>query len=641
MRSTAITVCLALASARALASTPQNQGPEFGYGGLPAVQSTFVQPPVFDVGSHQLRVRPLLTPEDEGDLDRHRSRQEDRGAFGGQPERDPAGVAGYPRHSFAGPGATGWVPADPHIAVGPTEVVVVVNESFAIYDKNSGAQLYANTFASWFGPVNPPGGPFDPKVIYDQYYQRFLFVALAEDGVSRSSYLLSASQQSSAIGGWWLWNLDATLNGSTPTGNWADYPGLGYDGAGTYLTSNQFAFGGGFQYAKLRVLNSAAIFSGSGLGWWDFWNWLDADFVPVFTWKPAHSFGFPPGGYLIDTKWYGWFTLTVWRVDNPTGTPSLTRQSTVGVGSYSIPPRADQPGGADSIDAGDCRTQDVVYSGGALYTSYATGYNWGSGNVAAIKYNKINVFNNDVELDVIYGADGFDYYFPSIYTSNSNDIYLVFTRSSQSEYASMRHTARLTTDDMTQPSAQLKAGESYYGSFRWGDYSGICRDPDGLGVWVFSMYAAAGGAWGTWIGELQFVKAFASRIDPGSPGSGGYVPSLVMSPPILGASQSISLANGVGGGIYLFIVGFSQASPPLDLSGCPLHIDPPWVFVGPFTLPGFPGLPGDGDVGFASPVPDVPEYLGLTLFVQAFIKDGGVPNHVAASNAVVEMFGNY
>src|SRR5207244_1722677 len=118
----------------------------------------------------------------------------------------------YARRNFSGIGATGWVPADPHIAVGPSEVVVVVNESWAIYDKVTGVQLYQNSFASWFGAVAPPGGPFDPKVIYDQYHQRFLFLALASDGSSHASYLLSASQQSSALGNWWLWNLDATLD---------------------------------------------------------------------------------------------------------------------------------------------------------------------------------------------------------------------------------------------------------------------------------------------------------------------------------------------------------------------------------------------------------------------------------------------
>jgi hypothetical protein len=47
-------------------------------------------------------------------------------------------------------------------------------------------------------------------------------------------------------------------DGTTSTTNWADFPALGVDNKALYITSNQFAFGGNFQYAKIRVIPKVA-----------------------------------------------------------------------------------------------------------------------------------------------------------------------------------------------------------------------------------------------------------------------------------------------------------------------------------------------------------------------------------------------
>lgn len=37
--------------------------------------------------------------------------------------------------SFPGPGATGWISPDPHLAVGPNHIIAAVNSQFHMYDK--------------------------------------------------------------------------------------------------------------------------------------------------------------------------------------------------------------------------------------------------------------------------------------------------------------------------------------------------------------------------------------------------------------------------------------------------------------------------------------------------------------------------
>src|SRR5262249_15017906 len=145
-------------------------------------------------------------------------------------------------------------------------------------------------------------------------------------------------------------------NGSTATNNWADYPTLGFDTQGIYITSNMFQFNGGFQYAKLRILNKAELYAG-GVGpshtarWYDFWNLKNPDNSVVFTLQPAVHFrgvGGNPPAYFVNAIWPSSNKLTLWTLSNPVGfwiggTPSLANASVPCI-SYDLPPQAMQSG---------------------------------------------------------------------------------------------------------------------------------------------------------------------------------------------------------------------------------------------------------------------------------------------------------
>jgi hypothetical protein len=241
--------------------------------------------------------------------------------------------------NFEGISYTGWIPPDPILAVGPEYLVAVVNSSWAIYDK-TGTELFLTTLDTWFSNVSPPGSAFDPKVIYDHHAGRWVILALSY-GPSSSSYLISVSDDSNPNGSWWNWNLDAAADGSTPTNNGADFPGLGFDeNSAVYITSNQFDdyLSGSFEYAKLRILYKSQLYwegTGGALSWWDFWSPSNEDASLVFTWKPAHTFDTPGVEYLVNTHWNGGTSVTLWALTNPLGAPpTLTRQATVA--TYSI-----------------------------------------------------------------------------------------------------------------------------------------------------------------------------------------------------------------------------------------------------------------------------------------------------------------
>ena len=443
-----------------------------------------------------------------------------------EPDESPEnqdGGGGEPPHILAPPiitdfqatGFTGWIPPDPVIAAGYDDIVVVVNSTIQIYSKD-GTLLSSTSLYSFFSGVSPPGSPFDPKIFFDQYEKRYVLLALARDtSTHQSSYLIAVTPDSTATGYWWRWKLDATLDGSNPTDNWADYPGLGYDQQAVYITSNQIPFVSGSHYAKLRILNKSYLYSGGSLGWYDFWNWTNSDGSTVHTWKPAQSFGTVSSGYMLNTKQGGWNNVTLWRIDNPVTSPSLIRQATISVTSYQPPPPAEQLGDTAHINTlGSNRIPDpVIYRNGYLYTSFTEKRNWGSGNRAAIRWLKINTATNSATIDYYWGYTSLYYYFPALAVDHSNNMVAVFARSGASEYAGIRYTGWRSGDPSPQGSAWLKAGEGPYNlryspdpRNRWGDYFDAAIDPtDDYTVWIYGEYATNVNTWRTWVGRVGFL----------------------------------------------------------------------------------------------------------------------------------------
>src|SRR6266498_4919416 len=190
----------------------------------------------------------------------------------------PVAAAPLPATNFAGFTATGWIPPDCTMAAGPSHVMLSVNSSVAVYNKAGGAPLLVRTLTVWFSNVIQGATVFDPKLLFDQHTGRWVLLAVAvSQSPNRSAYLLSVSSTTNPLGPWRNYSLNATVDGGTATNNWADFPGLGVDANNLYITSNQFAFGGGFKYAKIRVVRKAGPYSGGPAVFFDFVNMKNAD----------------------------------------------------------------------------------------------------------------------------------------------------------------------------------------------------------------------------------------------------------------------------------------------------------------------------------------------------------------------------
>jgi hypothetical protein len=175
----------------------------------------------------------------------------------------PMSVSDVLNANFQGITSTGYIPPDPVIAVGPSYVVVAVNLSYAVYNK-SGTKISQTDFSTFFGSRANNLNLADPKVIFDQYSQRFVMLVLGYNAnINKSVYLIAASQSSDPTLSWNKYSSDATVDGTNSTTNGADFPGLGYDNQAVYITSNQYSnyTNGYFQYAKIRIFNKSQLYS--------------------------------------------------------------------------------------------------------------------------------------------------------------------------------------------------------------------------------------------------------------------------------------------------------------------------------------------------------------------------------------------
>ena len=441
------------------------------------------------------------------------------------------------------------IPLDPITAVGPNHVIGAVNTSFEIFSK-SGAMQARIDATVWFENVlpglgdprdSPLGRAFDPKIIFDHFENRWVLVYLAvdRDPTTQSWILVSVSDDADPHGSWCNWALRGDLNGSTPAGNWADYQGLGFDDQAVYIVPNQFGFGGGFDYSKIRILPKSTLYNPScpAITWTDIWDvrfpGAGFDDFAAATVRPAVTFGTPGVEYLMANSYFlppfNNF-MVLYTLTNPLNNPTLTA-AVVTVAPYEPPPNANQRGGSAPdpeldpncanpclIDTGGNRIRNVVYRDGSVWTAHSVA-DTGSPQLARARYVRVAAGGPTLLEDVAFGSPDCWYYYPALTTDADSNMVMVFNRScsdsaAQPEYAGSRYATRIDGATL-QPSVELKAGEANYvktygGSRnRWGDYSGAAVDPaDPSSIWIFGEYAASPeDTWGTWFGQIQFADS--------------------------------------------------------------------------------------------------------------------------------------
>jgi hypothetical protein len=418
-------------------------------------------------------------------------------------------------HDFAGPDDASAATFDCQIAAGPTELLVVTNNSLTIFERNGRRRLRCDLDAI-FRPLAGDATIFHPQAVYDPYRRRWAMAACAgaSDGhrAPHSWILLAYSQTENPAGEWWIWALDASLDGAIETGHWADSLSLAVDNHSLYLTTNMFGGQGQFLYAKLRVLNGKEVETGGVLHGWDFWELRNADGTPAFGIQPAVNLRAAGVQYLLNATNDGQ-GLTLWSfMQPPRQNPVLSRRFLPTV-SFQLAPNARQPLTRVTLETGDTRLGNVIFRHGMLWTAHTIAANWGDDeNVAAIQWFQINPRAGCVIHQGIYGAPHFHYFSPAVMADGEGNLALVFNRCGETEFPSIRFTGRRPSDETNSLNASLllqRGGSTETAGCAPSCSAGIA--PEDASIWIAGQFAPTERDWAAWIGEVHFSEAEDAR----------------------------------------------------------------------------------------------------------------------------------
>jgi hypothetical protein len=419
----------------------------------------------------------------------------------------------------------GYFPPDGGVAAGPSQVVQVVNSDYAIYDLN-GKLLSSSSLGSFFPNAvlgTTYSDIFDPRVLFDARYGRWLLAADAVDLANNNNswVVMAVSPGSDATADPSTWHRFAIM--TTRNGGWGDYPTLGYDARNIYIGTNQFSFStSAGQGSDMFAVNRAQAYGppGTSVSFNRFPN--VANFSSP---QPIQALDDPAAGYFVSQSNNFFSRIVIQPIVGTAPTASLGTQIAINTLTTDSPLPARQLSGPNTIDTGDDRFLNAVYRGGAIWTAHTINTNIGGANAATIHWLEVNPDTSAIVQQNYINAQGIDYYYPMITVDRAGNAFMVYNRSSASEYVGTQFAARLSRDPANTfgPSQTLKAGEDRYDRFydatldprnRWGDYNGIGLDPVGNHVWMEAEYAAprvspsdnsSYGAWSTWIGVTGLV----------------------------------------------------------------------------------------------------------------------------------------
>jgi hypothetical protein len=412
-------------------------------------------------------------------------------------------------------------PPDTTGAVGREKLMSTLNSNYVIQRKEDGKVLSAVTMTSFWAALGTHR-PFDPRVLYDPYGDRWLVSAADDPVLPTSQILYGISETGDPQGRWRLYAIDADPTNAT----FADFPTLGFDQSTVAIGLNMFDNATqAYVRGRLIVLDYASL-RGGGNG-----TPLDLTVPGGFALQPAITFSATEQTlYLVEhvdsmSASYRLWSLRDRALSVVGGGPKTNPLGAFGTpGPLNVLPQE----GGRGIDSGDSRPGNAVFRNGHIWYAQTialppggTGY----GTHTAVQWVELGTTGAFVQGGRIDDTralpwnGGHSYAFPSLAVNARDDVLVGFSEFQSTDFADAGYAYRAGSDPpntMREP-ATLKDGEGPYyktrGGFnRWGDYSGAQVDPaDDLSLWTIQEYpripkgrgiADGSGRWGAWWGRV-------------------------------------------------------------------------------------------------------------------------------------------
>jgi hypothetical protein len=457
-------------------------------------------------------------------------------------------------------------PPDAAVAAGPNHLVFSINSVIEIYSK-FGNLISSNSLFGFFNSLGTAGSCcFDPRATYDPNHGRFIISAAAVDSSTVSHIFFADSQTSDPTGNWFKYDLKLTP--TTPEGSPAsvDFDTMGVSNNLLILSANlpPSAFQG-TESTEVWALQLAGLLAGnSTLSVTAFPNVHLPNGNRAFTLQPAITYGDPGVAYMASTDGnpqVGGNAIHLWTVTE-TGTPALSVVD-IPVAAYKVGPPGPQPNTTNPLSiSGDILTSPPVWRNGSLWIAQQVADS--TGTVPVVRWYEVLPASKTVrQTGTITGAGAA--FIPSITVTASGATDIVFdTSNSTSQFASAAFAHREANDPLgTMPvQAIYQNGLAGYEETRWGDYTAISADPDGVSSWTLAEYPTGSASYG-----LSSAHLLSSATAPPPTGCSTSTVGVKVCSPAAGSSTSspvqisaASLGNHPITGMKAYANGVSVAS---------------------------------------------------------------------------------
>ena len=414
-------------------------------------------------------------------------------------------------------------PPDPSGAVGATQYVQWVNESFAVFNKSTGAiaagfPKTGNTLWSGFGGGCETNNDGDPIVQYDKAANRWV---MTQFSVTTLPYLqcVAVSTTSDATG---TYNRYAFSYGTT---QFNDYPKLGVWPDAYYISFNIFNNGTTFAGSKVCAYDRASMLSGTAATQQCFQ--LSNSYGGLLPSDLDGTIAPPPGSPNFFLN-FGSNSLRLWKFHVDWITPAsstLTGPATIATAAFTpacsgggtcIP----QPGTSQKLDSlADRLMYRLAYrrftdGHEALVVNHSVQVSGSrKSQVTGIRWYELRNPSGTPSIfqQGTFSPDTTNRWMGSIAMDKVGDIAVGYSASSGSVYPSIRYTGRVPTDALGILQAETPifngTGSQLSNLSRWGDYSAMTVDPvDDCTFWYTTEFLKASGTfnWSTHIASFKF-----------------------------------------------------------------------------------------------------------------------------------------
>jgi hypothetical protein len=410
-----------------------------------------------------------------------------------------------PPGTFDGvPDLVGTSPADPIGALGITNHVAAVNVHMGTFSRAGVPAFEPKRLRSLDGELPFGADDFDPKVVYDPYDGVFLLTfmsATASKSFISIVVIPEGTEGDDTQDGWCTLHMagDQVAGGASL---FADYPMLGFTTDRVTLTTNQFDLdrppAQAFRYVQIVSFRKAHLYDCDvnpvPIKVFSRTQTRDPDGSKAFTIVPAISAGGNPTAQFMTSVDVNGNSgaLVLWRLRVRDGALRLDR-AVVASAPMRLPPfglQCEGSAGAPNTwwDTGDLRLTSAFWDGqlDRLYTATAVHGNRGGGDVESlVKWWEVDpalaLGNSDVTRKGTVGTAGRDAAWPSVTTDTDGNLWLGYARAGLTECLSA-YAAVVRPGASGSRQVAFSIGEDRYEFSggqpeRWGDYTGITRDP--------------------------------------------------------------------------------------------------------------------------------------------------------------------